>query len=207
MAAGIAPLSGCATTTWTLTGECLGPEVESEEYDAYALFLREAMPRESIVVERHTLAQEPVAESELADLSKAQRQRFREFEEEQSLRYFGKDGPAWRQAVASYNERSRDGGGCLARLPRRMSEPVRGGGDPTKVTFSRVGFDSAKTAAIFKVELRGATGSCNAGRIIRLVKTPDEGWMVLDTPDWITDGGLGARANLALAGRRTGLVH
>jgi hypothetical protein len=177
-------LPGCAATTWTLGGECIGPEVEREEYEAYALFLRQALEDRSIVIQRHTLTDDRVSEAEIAGFPDNEKQRFREWNERQSLLHFGDAGPPWKQAVASYNERNADGGGCLARLPRRMSEPRRSR-EKGNVVFSRVGFDAAKTAAIFKVELTCTPDSCNAGLVVRLVKTPDEGWIVLSEQDWI----------------------
>jgi hypothetical protein len=177
--------TGCATTTWTLTGECIGPEVESEEYEAYALYLREHVTEEPIAIQRHTLIERRFSQADLAELPEAERRKLRDAEDAETLRAFVHDaGPEWQQAAASYEERSADGGGCLAQLPRRSSEPTRAAAGRQTVTFSRVGFDAAKNVAIFKVELSGSPGRCAAGRIVRLVKTPDEGWIVLESEDW-----------------------
>ena len=178
--------AGCATTTWTLVaGECIGPEVDADEYQAYALFLRELNLDAPIAIPRHTLTETPISESELADLPEKGRQKFREFEKERELRPFADAGPEWTQAVADYNERNAGGWGCLDHLPRRSSGLACATSAQQTVTFSRVGFDAAKKVAIFKVELSGSTGRCAEGLIVRLVKTPGEGWIVLQHQDWI----------------------
>jgi len=193
-------VAGCATTTWTLTqGECIGDQVEDEEYEAYALYLRVAWKDSRIVIRHTTLTEkEPLPESELAGMSDQQRKRLREFEAESALRSFGEAGPAWKEAVASYNKRNDSMWSCLARAPRRISEPVRARGATQNVTFSRVGFDAAKTAAIFKVEVVPGEG-CPGGWVVRLVKTPDEGWIVLETLDWIAANSGAPHAGSALA--------
>jgi hypothetical protein len=101
LAAGVGPLAGCATTTWTLTkGECIGDQVESEEYDAYALYLRTAFKDSTVVITHTTLTEEPLPESALAAMPEKERQRFRELAADNALRSFADAGPAWQQAGA-----------------------------------------------------------------------------------------------------------
>jgi hypothetical protein len=184
-----ASLGGCATT-WRLGSRpCDGPEVAPEEYEAYALYLRERIATASLTINRGTLlGNMPAPGGEQAVSGDPDARRLREVEEQQWLRNQVRDAaPEWRQAVADYERRSAGAGACLKRMPARAPDGLRssGGGGTRTLSFSRVGFDAARRVAVFEIELSGPLPHDGEGGIVRLVKTADGDWQVIEHEHWI----------------------